>query len=415
VNKRTPPRFVNQSSVLALTDVDCSVYDDMMVADVAVGKALGAVCRFWPRMGWGDFPLASQSVETVRFWLDEAFKEGGLWDRFQELREERGQASEFCWRDTDVRPSTDTPPECFDRFWKYEPHDMAGQGRTSEPTKYWCQKRCQLTSGCAHFTYWKWDDGCHLQDADAGRRIDLLARSGPPTCADAALLQHSVNDTEKVKASGDCDAVYDGKCYGACPSSFQPSLLSKYFAPVCTSVCSDDRSHPVGCGFGCATSVRNCFDTIMAQVSGVVDTVGKSVAYATGTVAVYEVVSSLLQITEFIVTSLWPLMQIGKDIWALWGEAESVSAFVTVFLAYVMEKAEENGQSIDTLIARFEEVMGFWAALASEGITFETAPLEWLTRTLEEFGMETGDAGSEVDSAWGLIEAFTYPVCDVSN
>jgi len=412
VNKRTPPRFVNQTNLPALADVDCSVYDDMMVSNIPVGRALGPVCRFWPSMGWGDFPLAYETVETVRFWLDEAFKPGGLWDRLKELWAERGRNSKFCWRATEMRPRTDTPPSCFDRFWYYHPVDMPGQDRTTEPTKYWCQKRCALTTGCAHFSYWT-DSGCHLQNADSSSRFDLFAQNGPPVCPDSALVQVDSGAKDVVNASDDCDKVYFGSCYGTCPAKYQPSLLASHFAPVCTSVCSADPSHSVGCGFGCATAARHCFDVLMSQVTGVVDTVGRAAAYATGHVAVYEVVAELLQITEFIISSLWPMMQIAKDVWALWGEAQSVVGFLTVFLSYAMEKAAENGQSLPTLIARFQEVMGFWAALASEGITWETAPLEWLTRTLEEFGMETGDPGNEVDSVWGLIKAFAYPICKV--
>lgn len=403
------PSFVNRSSMLALHSVDCSEFDDLMVNNVPVGKALGPVCRHWPRLGWGEFPL---DADSVAFLLDRAFKVGGLWENFQELWEERETHTEFCWRATDVRPSADTPPDCFAHNYKHQPL-MAGQRRTKEPTQYWCQKRCRLTPGCAHFTYWR-DGGCHVHDVNAERRWDLLAQTGPPGCANS-LVQLTASDTGGGTASSDCETVYNGKCYGSCPAGFQPSALAKFLAPVCVSVCNEDPSHPVGCGFGCATSHRNCFDATMSQVSSVVNTVGKAAAFATGHVAVYDVVSQLLQITEFVITSLWPLIQVGKDIFERWGKAQSVAAFVTLLLAYAQEKALESGQSLETLNALFQNTMGFWAVLTDEGFTFKDAPLDFVARALGELGMETGDAEDEVDSAWGLIQAFVYPTCDLSD
>ncbi|EOD27612.1 hypothetical protein EMIHUDRAFT_235466 [Emiliania huxleyi CCMP1516] len=38
---------------------------------------------------------------------------------------------------------------------------------TSEPDASACQARCAGTSGCAYFTWWSGDGGCHLQDANA--------------------------------------------------------------------------------------------------------------------------------------------------------------------------------------------------------------------------------------------------------
>ena len=111
------------------------------------------------------------------------------------------------------------------------------------------------------------------------------------------------------------------------PCPFPAFVACKVVLAVCVSVCTEGPSHPLGCGFGCATSVRNCFDTIMSQVTVVVDSVGKVAVYATGQVAIYEVVSELLQITEFIISSLWPMFQIVKEVWKLWDEAQSVAGF----------------------------------------------------------------------------------------
>lgn len=73
--------------------------------------------------------------------------------------------------------------ECSRTTTKYMPRDMKGQGRTQEPSLDACQRRCARTKGCAHFSYWKVDGGCHLQDSNAAERRDRLATSGPPHCS----------------------------------------------------------------------------------------------------------------------------------------------------------------------------------------------------------------------------------------
>merc|ERR1712232_194565 len=45
--------------------------------------------------------------------------------------------------------------------------DMAGQVRTTEADVAACQARCAGVDGCAYFTFWSGDGGCHLQDSNA--------------------------------------------------------------------------------------------------------------------------------------------------------------------------------------------------------------------------------------------------------
>merc|ERR1719203_2318554 len=46
-----------------------------------------------------------------------------------------------------------------------------------------CQRRCQRTEGCFHFSYWKAGGYCHLQDILALRKSDRVGfLSGPFQC-----------------------------------------------------------------------------------------------------------------------------------------------------------------------------------------------------------------------------------------
>lgn len=74
--------------------------------------------------------------------------------------------------------------------------DMAGQGRTTESSNTFCQKRCARVSGCAHFTFWQ-DGGCHLQSRGAVLRqspADMATSFGPPNC----LLRRLVETTRSM-------------------------------------------------------------------------------------------------------------------------------------------------------------------------------------------------------------------------
>eukprot|EP00931_Biecheleriopsis_adriatica_P076018 TRINITY_DN49773_c0_g1_i1.p1 TRINITY_DN49773_c0_g1~~TRINITY_DN49773_c0_g1_i1.p1 ORF type:complete len:576 (+),score=129.96 TRINITY_DN49773_c0_g1_i1:56-1783(+) len=63
---------------------------------------------------------------------------------------------------------------------KYYPF-MKNQKRTNWPTVQDCQRHCENTDGCAHFSYWP-DGGCHLQDSSASLRRGRHVISGNPTC-----------------------------------------------------------------------------------------------------------------------------------------------------------------------------------------------------------------------------------------
>jgi hypothetical protein len=72
--------------------------------------------------------------------------------------------------------------QCTENGYKYTPLNMKGQGRTREPTFADCQRRCARTPGCAHFSHWASNGGCHLQDSDASPTQERGATSGPPYC-----------------------------------------------------------------------------------------------------------------------------------------------------------------------------------------------------------------------------------------
>jgi len=74
---------------------------------------------------------------------------------------------------------------CSEPEVSYSPMDMntVDVNITQEPDVAACQKRCEQTEGCAHFSYWEARGDCHLENIYAiatYTRIGFIA--GPPSC-----------------------------------------------------------------------------------------------------------------------------------------------------------------------------------------------------------------------------------------
>lgn len=93
----------------------------------------------------------------------------------------------FCPPNEIGQISPTTPPtleECAERGVRYEPVDMAYQGRTTEASYQACRNRCVYTLNCQYYAYWP-DGGCHITDSTAHRitaeNFDVIA--GPKDCS----------------------------------------------------------------------------------------------------------------------------------------------------------------------------------------------------------------------------------------
>ncbi|CAE6931190.1 unnamed protein product [Symbiodinium sp. CCMP2592] len=77
---------------------------------------------------------------------------------------------------------------CLDRYARYEPLDLPGEGRSQETNVRACQQRCASVAACSHFSFFR-DGGCHLQDSSAGLVPDEDAFCGPPRCASSSASE----------------------------------------------------------------------------------------------------------------------------------------------------------------------------------------------------------------------------------
>merc|ERR1712093_82551 len=105
----------------------------------------------------------------------------------------------------------------------YEPVSMERQRRTSSGSTRECQDRCRKVSGCAHFSRWNADGGCHLQDRSARPVWSPGVMAGPQYCSELsrkeadAILQEAQQAAEAKKAAalsrkcpaGDRSPIFD--------------------------------------------------------------------------------------------------------------------------------------------------------------------------------------------------------------
>jgi len=151
-------------------------------------------------MSWDDRALVikscvnttDSSVELVqqRFFFHSSGSGGLVQNQFSgkciDVEGSNGRESAVIqWRECDHQAQQ----WCYKKAMKWEPLNMAGQGRTSVSRVEQCMSRCASVQGCAHFSWWT-NGGCHLQDSTAISEMDGNAYSGPPSCAEAVSDQH---------------------------------------------------------------------------------------------------------------------------------------------------------------------------------------------------------------------------------
>jgi len=85
---------------------------------------------------------------------------------------------------------------CFKEGGQFTPVNMGGQARSTEVDATACQDRCSRTLGCARFTYWHTDGGCHLHDSKSewqdGAGSGVI--TGPASCKADAYCHDFVDE-----------------------------------------------------------------------------------------------------------------------------------------------------------------------------------------------------------------------------
>lgn len=122
---------------------------------------------------------------------------------------------------------------------------MSGTTPSREKDASACQIKCQRTEGCVHFSFWKLDGMCHLQDSFATRRSARPGfLSGPFQC------WSYVNPREFTRTSGKTYLANEFRCLETevayHPSLGLPRLMEGGNAEV-VRACQQHCSDTLGC------------------------------------------------------------------------------------------------------------------------------------------------------------------------
>lgn len=340
-------RYSKRTSTVVSLAEDCSPLQNLTVRGIRVGIAAHAVCESWPA-DKGEFPIGK--VDRAIEIFEKGFGEGGIYDQLKEVARSRGRNAKFCWKDLKLR-------------------DPATPSATA-------------MTGLAQL------------NVSASEILDHSQ----------ALFIHRRRRRRRGIPAG-CEAFDNGKCYGSCPRGFEPTKLLDKFAPVCKSDC---RVSPFTrkCGFGCSTDTRACVSVVMDQVGQVLNAVAGVASYLTGNPAIAQVVEKLLQLVDFIIEVIFTLIKTARGLWKSYKESETLAGFLSVFVSFLFENAEQFGQTLSTAKKLFGEVVGFWFDMLDGGFKFSEDPLDKLAEALSKHGAKI------LDSAVSLVKAFVYPKCE---
>jgi len=214
------------------------------------------------------------------------------------------------------------------------------------------------------------------------------------------------NETTRVRAGRPCEMESGGVCYGACPWGFKPARLIGRFMPMCTSVCGA-TTHPVTCGFGCATTRMNCVRTLLSQVGEVAKAVGAVIEIITGDDRLANLADAVIKFSEFLLGVLPDMIDAVKGgIDILRDNEQGVMVLVLLF-QYVKEKAPEIGESVNSIKEAFNELVGVISELMEEREETGSISVGKVIRSILENGEDL------LDMSVRLTKAFSFGRCSV--
>jgi len=200
-----------------------------------------------------------------------------------------------------------------------------------------------------------------------------------------------------------CEMTFNGTCYGACPSGYQPAGLTSAFAPVCTSVCSATY-HPVGCGFGCANTFGNCLRTVSDQVTSVVTAIGRVSSYVFANPAIALVAEQVVEVVSFALTSLLDIVGYAKQIREAIDAGEQQVALVIMIFQILYESGlVQNLQLLSSMIGDTGKAI---VELVEGGFSWRLPNLDRIADILLTNGVEI------LGSLYEVTKAFMYPRCE---
>jgi len=253
---------------------------------------------------------------------------------------------------------------------------------------------------------------------DLWRKIqELLKGTDSPFCWKKMGLRPLVSQTymhgfqvdTAVTAYGmnsSCEMDFMGKCYGACPRGMDEAALIGGFSPVCSSSCIQS-GHQTPCGFGCATDVGTCVQTLMNQLQVVANNVAAVASYLSGNPLIHQVVDKVLRLVELAIDVVFDVVAVAKHVWKEWPREQVELGVIIALLQFVLEHAKPIGSSLTELNGMFGETMEMILELIDAEFDWKEIDLKFISDTILKHGMAILGAAGE------FAEAFVFPACKV--
>jgi len=212
----------------------------------------------------------------------------------------------------------------------------------------------------------------------------------------------------EVAMSSDCDMEVLGRCYGSCPSGMKPAAFIGSFSPVCSTACVQS-THQTPCGFGCATGVGSCVQTLMDQVTVVARSVGQVASYLSGNPAISAVVDQVLRLAEFFIDVVFKVVRVAKHVWNEWPREHVELGLIIALVQFVLEHAKTIGQDFLQLNEMFGETMEMILELIDTEFDWQEINLKFISDTILKHGRQILGAAGE------FAQAFVFPRCSVTS
>jgi len=264
---------------------------------------------------------------------------------------------------------------------------------------------------------------------DFGRTIELLCQAWPAPRMGAFPIDDIVRARELLSKvmgpSGTWEKIKQirrekedrGFCWrntttraargGKCELGYKPTGVTGEFTRSCYTGCMWS-THPVSCGFGCATDRGQCNSAITSQAFIVAQGVASVYGFVTGDDKIGKVVASIIKLAEFMIETMPPIID------AINGAIDILKAghgaYVAVVLfQYLKDTAPDVREPAEAIRDAIKEFGDLIALLADE----QREKGKFSLRTL--IGEILNHGESMLDYTEKATKVFTNPTCSITE
>jgi len=146
---------------------------------------------------------------------------------------------------------------------------------------------------------------------------------------------------------------------GECPLGYKSAGLRGLFDRSCNTGCMWS-THPVSCGFGCATDRDQCASNIVDQSFIVAQGVSSVYGFVTGDVLIGKAVSAIITLAEFLLQALPPIVDVINGAIDILKNNEDGAMVAVILFKYLQDTAgdvREPAEAIRDAIQQFGAII----------------------------------------------------------